>query len=298
MNQCVRLTLPIQANFDIILLAMTDKLTRAKALYELGAHLGHRKSRLHPRARTFVYQIIDGVSVIDLEQTISQIDDAARILSGYASEGKTLLVCATKRAVSAKAAEIAAAAGAYYVTVKWLPGLITNFNTISKNVQKLIELKRQRDAGEWAKYVKHEQMALEKEVRSLERLYGGIVHMSKIPDIMLVVDTKREKNAVKEAKRSGIPLVAIVDTNSNPEEVDYPIMLNDDAPQAVEAVLTELLRASTKSAKAPDKSQAAVSVQEEAPVVGDTVTEATAPKKPAKKATTKKPRAKRTTTSK
>lgn len=220
---------------------MTDSFSRAKQLFELGAHLGHRKSRLHPRARQFVYQIIDGVSIIDLEHTVTQIDTAKHVLTDAAKEQKSLLICATKKAVASRAAELAREVNAHYITTKWLPGLLTNFNTISKNVKKLIELKRQKEAGEWGKYVKHETVALEKEIRKLERLYSGIVGMTKIPEIMLVVDIKREKNAVEEARKSHIPVIAIVDTNCNPDEVQYPIMLNDDTPTAVDAVLTELV---------------------------------------------------------
>lgn len=225
---------------------MTDSLSRAKQLFELGGHLGHRKSRLHPRARQFVYQIIDGVSIIDLEHTVTQIDAAKKVLTEAAQENKSLLVCATKKAISARAVELATDANVHYITTKWLPGLLTNFNTISKNVKKLIELKRQRDAGEWSKYVKHETVALEKEIHKLERLYSGITMLNKIPDIMLVVDIKREKNAVLEARSSHIPVVAIVDTNCNPDDVQYPIMLNDDTPAAVETVLTELMDAFKK----------------------------------------------------
>jgi small subunit ribosomal protein S2 len=188
-----------------------------------------------------VYQIIDGVSIIDLEDTVEQIDIAKKVLAEAAKENKSLLICATKKAVAAHAAELARGANAHYITTKWLPGLLTNFNTISKNVKKLIELKRQKEAGEWSKYVKHETVALEKEIRKLERLYSGILNMNRIPDIMLVVDIKREKNAVDEAHKSHIPVIAIVDTNCNPDEVQYPIMLNDDTPTAVNTVLTEVM---------------------------------------------------------
>jgi small subunit ribosomal protein S2 len=204
-----------------------------------------------------VYQIIDGVSIIDLEDTVEQIDIAKKVLGEAAKENKSLLICATKKAVAARAADLARDINAHYITTKWLPGLLTNFNTISKNVHKLIELKRQKEAGEWGKYVKHETVALEKEIRKLERLYSGILHMNKIPDIMLVVDIKREKNAVDEAQKSHIPVIAIVDTNCNPDEVQYPIMLNDDTPTAVDTVLTELLETYKRNVpKAMDKEAA------------------------------------------
>lgn len=273
---------------------MTDLMTRAKTLFDQGAHLGHRKSRVHPRARQYIYQIADGVSLIDLEKTIAQIDTAKKVIAGASESGKKLLVVATKRAVAPKAAELASQVGAYSITTKWLPGLVTNFNTISKNVQKLIELKRQRDAGEWSKYVKHEQVALQKQIRKLERLYSGIVSMTRIPDLILAVDIKREKNAVLEARSSRIPVIAIVDTNSNPDEVEYPIMLNDDAPLAVESVLSEVLAlckqatAGVSTTTPPQESAAPVPVED---------TKAQEPdlsvKKPKKSPAKKAPRAKK-----
>lgn len=228
---------------------MSDTLSRAKKLFELGAHLGHRKNRLHPRARKFVFQIIDGVSIIDLEQTVGQIDTAKAFLKKAGDDDKSLLVCATKKTIAPFAAKLAGEVNAHYITNKWLPGLFTNFDTIAKNVKKLKTLKEQKMAGEWSKFVKHEQVALEKEMKKLERLYAGIVNMNKTPDAILIIDTKREKNSVTESTKIKIPMVAIVDTNCNPDEVTYPVVINDDTPQAVEAVLTELLSAYKRIAK-------------------------------------------------
>jgi small subunit ribosomal protein S2 len=221
---------------------MSDTKTRAKKLFDMGAHLGHRKSRLHPRARKYVYDIIDGVSVIDLEQTIEQIDTAKGILANQAQVGdnKVLLV-ATKKSISQVAQSLANDAGMHFITTKWLPGLLTNFDTIAKNTKKLIELKRQRDAGEWGKFVKHEQVQLDRTVKKLERLYGGVISMHGLPHIMIVIDTKKEKNAIKEASLYDIPVIAIVDTNCNPDEVGHPIVINDDSPETVISVLTEII---------------------------------------------------------
>ncbi|MEI6327505.1 MAG: 30S ribosomal protein S2 [Candidatus Roizmanbacteria bacterium] len=273
---------------------MSDTLSRAKKLFELGAHLGHRKNRLHPRARKFVYQIIDGVSIIDLEQTVGQIDAAKAFLKKAGADDMSLLVCATKKTIAPIAAKLATEANAHYITNKWLPGLFTNFDTIAKNVKKLKTLKEQKIAGEWSKFVKHEQVALEKEMKKLERLYAGIVSMSKTPDLILIIDTKREKNSVTESTKINIPRVAIVDTNCNPDEITYPVVINDDTPQAVEAVLTELLSAYKRIPKVT----APVAPKPAAPVVAPLV-EATkpaakspAPKSPkpaAKKAVVEKP---------
>ena len=219
---------------------MSDTLSRAKKLFDLGAHLGHRKNRLHPRARKYVFQIVDGVSIIDLEKTIGQIDTAKAFLKQAGAEDKSLLFCATKKNIAAHTMKLAGEVGAHFITTKWLPGLFTNFDTIAKNVKKLRTLRDQKLAGEWGKYVKHEQVALEKEMKKLERLYSGIVTMNKTPDVVFIVDTKREKNAVTESAKIKIPSIAIVDTNCNPDDITYPIVLNDDTPGALEAVLTEV----------------------------------------------------------
>lgn len=244
---------------------MPDTLSRAKKLFELGAHLGHRKNRLHPRARKYVYQIIDGVSIIDLEQTIGQLDIAKAFLKKAAAEDKHLLLCATKKTIATKAAQMATTAGAFFITTKWLPGLFTNFDTIARNVKKLKDLKDQKASGEWSKFVKHEQIALDKQMRKLDHLYGGIALMHKPPDLILVIDTKREKNSIIESKKIGIPTVAIVDTNCNPDEIDYPVMINDDTPGAVEAVLAELLSVYKRTPKNADGTDAHVDIEPEVP---------------------------------
>jgi small subunit ribosomal protein S2 len=304
---------------------MSDTLSRAKKLFELGGHLGHRKNRLHPRARKHVYQIVDGVSVIDLEQTISQIDKAKEIISKAGPQGKTILVCATKKNIAHFALNAAEKAHAFFITAKWLPGLFTNFDTIAKNVKKLRTYREQKSSGAWAKFVKHEQVALEKEMKKLERLYAGIAEMTRIPDYILIIDTKREKNAVIEARKMSIPTIAIVDTNCNPDEVQYPIVMNDDSPEALEHLLTELLSAykhtpkvvapvvatpapvvEEKSAEmAPKKASKSVKkeVKEEKtpePVVEEKKGKTESPAKKAllKKATAKKAAAKKETTKK
>ncbi len=264
---------------------MSDTLSRAKKLFELGAHLGHRKNRLHPRARKFVFQIIDGVSIIDLEQTVGQIDTAKAFLKKAGSDDMSLLVCATKKTIAPFAAKLAADVNAHYITNKWLPGLFTNFDTIAKNVKKLKTLKDQKMAGEWSKFVKHEQVALEKEMKKLERLYAGIVNMNKTPDAILIIDTKREKNSVTESTKIKIPMVAIVDTNCNPDEVTYPVVINDDTPQAVEAVLTELLSSYKRVAKVV----APVEPKQPAPVAKPVVTTVEPVKKSATKTAAPKP---------
>ncbi len=231
---------------------MSDTLTRAKKLFDLGGHLGHRKSRLHPKARPFIYEIIDGTSVIDLEKTIGQIDSAKKAIAESARKGESVLVVATKKAIASHIMKSSKDANVHFITAKWLPGLLTNFDTIVKNVRKMTELKKQKGTGEWSKFVKHEQVALEKQVRKLERLYTGVETMTRLPNILVVIDIKREKNSITEAKKNNIPVIAIVDTNCDPNDVNFPIILNDDAPEAVFATFDEIISEYTTNAPKPE----------------------------------------------
>jgi small subunit ribosomal protein S2 len=211
-------------------------------LFNLGAHLGHRKSRVHPKSYRYIHKIMNGVSIIDLTKTVTLLKKARTFLEKEAKEGKKILVVTTKKNLAGFTAEISQKYNVPYTTTKWLPGLITNFDTIIKNVKKLEEMKESQANGGWEQFVKHERTAMSKELFRLERFYKGLVGLRQKPDILLVIDTRKEKNAVTEARMAGIPVVAIVDTNSNPEEVAYPIVMNDDAPEVVQHILNDLLK--------------------------------------------------------
>lgn len=220
-------------------------------LFKLGAHLGHKKNRLHPKARKYVYQIINGVSVIDLTLTVQNLDQVKKLMKEYAKDGKKLLVVCTKKVASHYVLDLCEKHQIPSVTTKWLPGLLTNFDTIIKNMRHLKDLREQKEKGEWDQFVKHERMALDKEVSKLTKFYGGIIHLDKKPDIIFVVDIKKEKNAIKEAKMNKIPVFAIVDTNSNPDEIKDPIMINDDSFEVLQYILNQVIEAyvSGKSAQ-------------------------------------------------
>jgi len=218
-------------------------------LFELGAHLGHKKSRLHPRARKNVYTILNGTSVIDLTKTVDQLDIAKKYLSDVAKNGKTVLVVGTKKVVSAYLKKYCVENKVPYITSKWLPGLLTNFESLMNNVKKLKNLKNDRDTGAWDALVKHERTKLSKEISKLEKLYAGLESTTVRPDMMIIVDPKKEKNALKEAKAYKIPVVALVDTNADPTEIDYPVVANDDTSQVVEYIMHQLLEAYAKTPK-------------------------------------------------
>lgn len=223
--------------------ALTKELTQeVEKLFGMGAHLGHKKNRLHPRARKFVYKIVNGGSIIDLTLTVSMLAEAKRMLTEHGHEGKIILVVVTKKVANQFTLEYCGTNNVPFIASKWLPGLITNFETIIKNVKKLKTLREQRENGEWDKFVKHERMKLDKEIVKLDKLYGGLIEMMKRPDVIVCVDTRKEKNAVNEAKTNNIPVIAIVDTNSNPDEV-LPVVMNDDSPELVQYVLKQMIDA-------------------------------------------------------
>ncbi len=222
-------------------------------LFELGAHLGHKKNRLDPKARKNVYKIENGTSIIDLTKTVAQLEKAQNFLKEEAKKGTTILAVGTKKVASTILKELASEKKIPYMTSKWLPGLLTNFGTLNNNVKKLTTLKQEQDSGAWDKLVKHERMELAKKITKLEKLYGGLEALDARPAILIVVDPKKEKNAVKEAQSFNIPVVALVDTNANPETLEYPVVANDDAAEVVEYIMSSLLSAYADSYVAPQK---------------------------------------------
>lgn len=214
-----------------------------KALFDANVHLGHRKNRLHPKARNYIYKIINGSAIIDLSKTADQLNTAKKVLSDAAKEKKSLLVVATKRIISQYTADLCKEKNIFYITTKWPPGLLTNFDTIMKNVKKLIKLEEDKKSGAWDKFVKHEIMKLDKEIAKLKKVYGGVATLGKKPDLIFLIDSKHEKNALDEAKKNNIPVVAVIDTNSNPQDVTYPIVANDDSASSLEYLVKDLLNA-------------------------------------------------------
>lgn len=230
-------------------------LKEVEELFKLGAHLGHKKSRLDPKAKKNVYKIINGTSIIDLTKTVGQLEKAINFLKTSAKEGKAILVVGTKKVAATYLKEYCNTNKLPNITSKWLPGLLTNFGTLMNNVKRLKSLKIDRDSGAWDKLVKHERMELGKQISKLEKLYGGIEELTGKPDIIVIIDTKKEKNALKEAQTFNIPVVALIDTNSNPERIQYPIVANDDSAQVVEYIMSSILGTYVKSLSKDEKKQ-------------------------------------------
>ena len=265
-------------------------------LFEADVHLGHRRNRLHPKAKKFVYKMEQGTSVIDLSITAGQIDAAKKVLAQAADDEKTLLVVGTKKIAAPLVTEICEAANITYIATKWMPGLLTNFETVIKNVKKMNEMMKAKEEGDWSEMVKHERTRQERHMNRLLRLYRGIAHLTRRPDVIFIIDTRREKNAVIEGRASKATLIAITDTNTNPEEVDYPIVANDDSQKSLELVVRELLAAYKPSGKKPvEKAEKAASdVKEDAKVETEKVEAAPTAEKVEKKAAVKKVAAKKT----
>lgn len=206
-------------------------------LLEAGAHFGHHSKRWNPKMATYLYGVQDGIHVFDLIKTKSALEEALTELKKRISEGKVVLLLGTKKQIKDKVAEIATGCNLPFVTERWLGGTLTNFEQIKKSTSKLTEMKAKMASGDYAKFTKKERLLLEREIARLERFFGGVVSLTKIPDAIFVIDTHKESGAVREAKRVGVEVFAIVDSNADPTLVDYPIPMNDDATKALEYVL-------------------------------------------------------------
>jgi small subunit ribosomal protein S2 len=200
-----------------------------KELLESGVHFGHQTRRWNPRMKPYIFTERGGIYIIDLQKTIRLIDEAYDFLKDVATRGKRVLFVGTKKQCLDTIAEEAQRAEMPFVSHRWLGGLLTNFNTISSRIKRLHELRRLRDEGQIELLPKREQMDLLNELKKLETNLGGVAEMDRLPDAVFVIDPRREAIVIKEARKLGIPIVALVDTNCDPDEVDYVIPGNDDA---------------------------------------------------------------------
>ena len=207
-----------------------------KQLLEAGVHFGHQTRRWDPRMAEYIFQARNGIHIIDLQKTSKKIDEAYAFLKEQVEEGKTVLFVGTKKQAQECVKEAAEKSGMYYVDQRWLGGMLTNFETIRARVQRLKDLEKMQEDGTFEVLPKKEVILLKKEMEKLERNLGGIKDMEKIPGVIFLVDPKKEHIAVLEAKKLGIPVIGLVDTNCNPEEVDYAIPGNDDAIRAVKLI--------------------------------------------------------------
>ena len=211
-----------------------------KKLLENGVHFGHQTRRWNPKMKPYIYTSRNGVYIVDLNQTLDQIEVAYQELKAIAENGGKVLFVGTKKSAAETIEEQALRSGSFYVNKRWLGGLLTNFRTIQKRVRRLVEIEEMEASGKIEVYTKKEQANLRKEKEKLETSLGGIKEMKKLPDAIVIVDPKEEHNAVAEAKKLGIPVFAMLDTNCDPEDATYPISSNDDAARSVKLIVTIL----------------------------------------------------------
>ena len=207
-----------------------------KQLLEAGVHFGHQTRRWDPKMAEYIFQARNGIHIIDLQKTSKKLDEAYSFMREQAEEGKTVLFVGTKKQAQECMKEAALKCGMYYVDQRWLGGMLTNFGTIKTRIQRLKDLETMAEDGTFDVLPKKEVILLKKEMEKLEKNLGGIKDMEELPGVIFLVDPKKERIAILEAKKLGIPVVGLVDTNCNPEEVDYAIPGNDDAIRAVKLI--------------------------------------------------------------
>lgn len=204
-----------------------------KQLLEAGVHFGHQTRRWNPKMAPYIYMERNGIYIIDLQQTVKKFEEAYEFIKSIAAEGKTVLFVGTKKQAQEAIEQEAQRCGMFYVNQRWLGGMLTNFSTIRQSIERLKKIEEMEEKGILERLPKKEVMQIKKRKARLEKYLSGIRDMEKLPDALFVVDPRRERNAVLEARKMDIPIIAIVDTNCDPDEIDYPIPGNDDAIRAI-----------------------------------------------------------------
>ncbi len=214
-----------------------------KDLLEAGCHFGHRTERWHPKAGRFIYDDRDGIHIIDLAKTKEGLENAAKTLQEAAAAGQDILFVGTKRQAKTILKEQATRIGAHFLTERWIGGFLTNWDTIHKNLEKIRKMEEEEKSGAWKKFPKHEQLKLSRYLGRTKMVYGGVISLYDVPKVLVVLDIRKEKAAVEEAKIRGIVTIGIVDTNADPTQVDFPIPANDDAVGSITFITNYLTRA-------------------------------------------------------
>ncbi|MEC2076952.1 30S ribosomal protein S2 [Metabacillus fastidiosus] len=204
-----------------------------KQLLEAGVHFGHQTRRWNPKMKRYIFTERNGIYIIDLQKTVKKVEEAYNFTKGLAAEGGTVLFVGTKKQAQESVKEEAERSGMYYVNQRWLGGTLTNFETIQKRIKRLKDIEKMQEDGTFEVLPKKEVVQLKKELERLEKFLGGIKDMKQLPDALFIIDPRKERIAVAEARKLNIPIVGIVDTNCDPDEIDHVIPANDDAIRAV-----------------------------------------------------------------
>ena len=235
-----------------------------KQLLEAGVHFGHQTRRWNPKMAPYIFTERNGIYIIDLQKTVKKLEEAYNFVREISTEGKSVLFVGTKKQAQDSVKEEALRAGAYYVNARWLGGMLTNFTTIRKRIARLNQLRTMESDGTFDLLPKKEVIKLNLEIEKLEKFMGGIKDMKEIPGALFIVDPRKERIAVAEAKKLGIPIVAIVDTNCDPDEIDYVIPGNDDAIRAVKLISAAMANAIIEGNEGRMGAAAAEEAEEEA----------------------------------
>jgi small subunit ribosomal protein S2 len=217
-----------------------------KQLLEAGVHFGHQTRRWNPKMKPFIFMDRNGIHIIDLQQTVTRLNDAYKFVENLTANGGTILFVGTKKQAQEAVAEEARRCGMFYVNQRWLGGMLTNFQTIQSRIRYLRELEARRDRGDFERLPKKEVQHLQDDMVRLERILGGIKDMRRLPNAIFIIDTRKERTAVAEAQRLEIPIIALADTNCDPDEMDFPIPANDDAIRAVRLLCAKIADAAVE----------------------------------------------------
>ncbi len=235
-----------------------------KQLLEAGVHFGHQTRRWNPKMKKYIFTERNGIYIIDLQKTVKKVEEAYEYMRSVALDGGTVLFVGTKKQAQDTVKEEAIRSGMYYVNHRWLGGTLTNFSTIRKRVQRLKDIERMEEDGTFEVLPKKEVVMIKKEQERLEKFLGGIKDMEKLPSALFVIDPRKERIAIAEAHKLNIPVVALVDTNCDPDEVDYVIPANDDAIRAVKLLTSAMADAILEAKQGEATEEAAVEEEQEA----------------------------------
>ena len=234
-----------------------------KQLLEAGVHFGHQTRRWNPKMAEYIFTERNGIYIIDLQKTVKKLDEAYMFVRDLAASGENVLFVGTKKQAAESVKEEAERAGAYYVNARWLGGMMTNFKTIRRRIDRLAQLRKMEEDGTFDRLPKKEVIKLQLEIEKLEKFLGGIKDMNKLPGALFIEDPRKERIAVAEAHKLGIPIVAIVDTNCDPDEIDYVIPGNDDAIRAVRLISGAMADAIIEGRQGAETAEAAEADAEE-----------------------------------
>ena len=236
-----------------------------KQLLEAGVHFGHQTRRWNPKMATYIYTERNGIYIIDLQKTVKKLEEAYNFVREISANGGNILFVGTKKQAQDAIKEEAARCGGYYVNARWLGGMMTNFRTMRTRIDRLAQLRKMEEDGTFAMLPKKEVIGLQAEIEKLEKYLGGVKEMKKLPAALFIVDPRKERNAIAEAHKLGIPIVAIVDTNCDPDEIDYVIPGNDDAIRAIRLIAAAMANAAIEGRQGEDAVAEAVEAEVEAP---------------------------------